>query len=55
MGRITDPAEALASALEALDEYGLLLLSDAALPSIVTMITGEPLQFTKDNYKDYDF
>jgi hypothetical protein len=38
-----NPRQALQTTREALDHYGLLLLSDASLPSVVTMIAGEPL------------
>lgn len=40
---ISNAADALQATLEALDDYGLLLLSDAKLPSMVGRIVGEPI------------
>lgn len=40
---IANASDALGAALLALDDYGLLLLSDAKLPSVVGIIVGEPI------------
>jgi hypothetical protein len=43
MSVIADRAKALEAALQMLRQYGLLLMSDPWLPSLVGMIVGEPL------------
>jgi len=40
---IADRVQALDAALRSLDTHGLLLLSDASLPSVIGLIAGEPL------------
>ena len=41
---IANRSEALRAVLETLGRYGLLLLSDASLPSLVSIVVGEPLR-----------